>query len=326
MGFKLVIMATGPNDTHLTEQQADEWPERLRELIPDIEIASCPSVEEAMDVIGDADAAFGDVIPELFDRAGRLRWIQSPRAAPKAGYYHPALIDSDVVVTNMRGIFSDHIGAHVMAFMLAFSRGMHVYVPQQLRREWKKGAPTVYLREATAVIVGVGGIGAEAARLCSSFGITVLGVDARVTEPPSGVSELYDPDRLHEVLPRADFLIVTVPDTPETRGMFAAPLFRLMKSTAYLINIGRGATVVLDDLVEALRGGEIAGAGLDVYEIEPLPRDHPLWTTPGVLMTPHMAADGPYVEERRAEVFMDNCVRFDEGRELRNVVDKARWF
>ena len=119
---------------------------------------------------------------------------------------------------------------------------------------------------------------------------------------------------------------MTVPDTPETRGMFAAPLFGLMKPTAHLINIGRGPTVVLDDLVEALRCGEIAGAGLDVYETEPLPPDHPLWTTPGVLMTPHVAADGPYVEERRAELFMDNCVRFDEGRDLRNVVDKARWF
>ena len=326
MGFKLVIMANGPIHTHITEQQAEEWPRRLRELVPDIEIASCPSVEEAMDAIGEADAVFGDVIPELFDRASRLRWIQSPRAAPRPGYYHPALVDSDVVVTNMRGIFSDHIGPHIMAFLLAFSRGMQVYLPQQLRREWKKGAPTVYLREATAVIVGVGSIGGEAARLCSHFGITVIGVDARVTEPPPGVSELYEPDRLNEVLPRADFLIVTVPDTPETRGMFAAPVFRLMKSTAYLINIGRGPTVVLDDLVEALRVGEIAGAGLDVYETEPLPADHPLWTTPGALMTPHMAADGPYVEERRAEVFIDNCVRFDEGRELRNVVDKARWF
>ena len=326
MGFKLVIMATGPMDTHLTEEQAEEWPRRLRELVPDIEIESCPSVEEAMDVIADADAAFGNVIPELFERAARLRWVQSPRVAPKAGYYHRALIDSDVVVTNMRGIFSDRIGPHIMAFLLAFSRGLHVYLPRQLRREWNKDAPTVYLPEATAVIVGVGGIGAEAARLCSQFGITVLGVDARVTEPPPGVSELYGPDRLHEVLPRADFLVVTVPETPETIGMFAAPVFRLMKSTAYLINIGRGATVVLDDLVAALRAGEIAGAGLDVYETEPLPPDHPLWTTPGVLMTPHMAASGPYVEERRAEIFMDNCVRFNEGRELRNVVDKARWF
>ena len=326
MGFKLVIMATGPMDTHLTEEQAEEWPRRLRELVPDIEIESCPSVEEAMDVIADADAAFGNVIPELFERAARLRWVQSPRVAPKAGYYHRALVDSDVVVTNMRGIFSDIIGAHIMAFLLAFSRGMHVYLPRQLKSEWNKDAPTVYLPEATAVIVGVGGIGAEAARLCSQFGITVLGVDARVTEPPPGVSELYGPDRLHEVLPRADFLVVTVPETPETIGMFAAPVFRLMKSTAYLINIGRGATVVLDDLVAALRAGEIAGAGLDVYETEPLPPDHPLWTTPGVLMTPHMAASGPYVEERRAEIFMDNCVRFNEGRELRNIVDKARWF
>jgi phosphoglycerate dehydrogenase-like enzyme len=326
MGFRLLIICTGPSETHLNQHQAEEWPRRLAKLVPDIQIDSCHSVEEAMDVIGEADAAFGEVIPELFQRAKRLQWVQSPRAAPKAGYYHPALIDSDVVVTNMRGIFSDHIGAHIMSFVLAFSRGLHVYLPQQLRREWKSGAPVVYLPEATAVIVGVGAIGSEVARLCSEFGMTVVGVDARTTEPPPGVSNLYTPDRLPEVLPRADFLIVTVPETPETRRMFAASVFRLMKPTAYLINIGRGATVVLDDLVEALRGGEIAGAGLDVYETEPLPADHLLWTTPGALMTPHMAADGPYVEERRAEVFMDNCVRFDEGRELRNIVDKAKWF
>ena len=96
-----------------------------------------------------------------------------------------------------------------------------------------------------------------------------------------------------------------------------------MKTSAYLINIGRGATVVLDDLVSALRDGDIAGAALDVFQVEPLPADHPLWTAPGVLITPHVAGSGPYLEERRAEVFLDNCVRFSEGRPLRNVVDKA---
>jgi len=127
-------------------------------------------------------------------------------------------------------------------------------------------------------------------------------------------------------LPQADFVIMTVPHTPETRGMMAARELRLMKKTAFLINIGRGACVVLDDLVAALRAGDIAGAGLDVYEIEPLPPDHPLWTMPGVLLTPHVAGVGPYLQERRTELLLENCQRFNAGRPLHNMVDKANWF
>ena len=116
--------------------------------------------------------------------------------------------------------------------------------------------------------------------MCAAFGMTVIGVDARrsdaLADVPWGVAELHRPDALDEVLPRGDFVIVTVPETPETQGMFGAEEFRLMKDSAFFINVGRGATVVLDDLVAALHGGEIAGAGMDVFEIEPLPADHPL--------------------------------------------------
>jgi phosphoglycerate dehydrogenase-like enzyme len=185
----------------------------------------------------------------------------------------------------------------------------------------------LYLPESTALILGVGGIGGETARLCADFGITVLGVDARLTEPPPGVSELHGPEALDGLLPRADFVIVTVPETPSTQGMIAADQLRAMKPSAYLINIGRGATVKLDDLDAALRSGEIAGAALDVFETEPLPPGHPLWTAPGMLITPHVAAaSGSNLDQRREELFMDNCVRFNEGRPLRNVVDKANWF
>ena len=166
--------------------------------------------------------------------------------------------------------------------------------------------------------------------MCAAFGMTVIGVDARrsdaLADVPWGVAELHRPDALDEVLPRGDFVIVTVPETPETQGMFGAEEFRLMKDSAFFINVGRGATVVLDDLVAALHGGEIAGAGMDVFEIEPLPADHPLWTAPGVLITPHTAGAGPYLRERQSEIFIDNCIRFSEGRSLRNVVDKGNWF
>jgi phosphoglycerate dehydrogenase-like enzyme len=184
----------------------------------------------------------------------------------------------------------------------------------------------VHLPEATALIVGVGGIGAEAARLLAAFGATVLATDARRTTAPAGVTELHPPNALEDLLPRADFVILTVPHTPETEGLFNRARFQRMKRTAYFINIDRGMTTKLDDLVAALQAGEIAGAALDVYEQEPLPSEHPLWTLPNVVLTPHMAGHGPYLEERRFEIMADNCRAFAAGHPLRNQVDKTSWF
>ncbi len=239
------------------------------------------------------------------------------------------MIESDIVVTNQREIYNDHISAHIMAFLLAFARGFHRYIPQQMNREWKPHRDvdsTVYLPEATALIVGVGGIGGEAARLCAAFGMTVVGVDPRRPEAPPSLKALHRPESLHDLLPQADFVIMTVPHTPQTEKMMASREFQLMKRSAYLINIGRGGCVVLDDLAESIQAGEIAGAGLDVFQVEPLPADHLLWTLLGVLMTPHVAGIGPYLQDRRTELLVDNCVRFNEGRELLNIVDKANWF
>ncbi len=323
MGFRLLLLPPGGEDNALV---GEVWPARLRETIPDIDVRVAHSVGEAMEMIGDADAAFGDIAPELLERGRNLRWIACPQAGPRAGYYHEALIQSDVVVTNTREIYNDHISAHIMSFVLAFARGLHVYAPRQLERQWRPGYEITHLPEATAVIVGIGGIGAETARLCAEFGMRVLGVDPRVAEPPKGVAELHRPDALNAVLSRGDFVILTVPETPETQGMFNMERFRAMKRDGRLINIGRGAVIVLDDLVKALGEGEIGGAALDVFQIEPLPSDHPLWGMPNVIITPHVAGRGPYLDDRRTELFIENCERFNRGAELRNVVDKANWF
>jgi phosphoglycerate dehydrogenase-like enzyme len=229
----------------------------------------------------------------------------------------------------MREIFNDRIGAHIMAFVLAFARGFHDYIPRQMRGEWKplpNNTGVVHLPEATALIVGVGGIGAEAARLAAAFGITVIGTDARREIAPEGVAELHKPAALDQLLPRADFVILTVPHTPETEGFMDRGRFQHMKRSAFFINIGRGGTTKLDDLVAALEAGEIAGAGLDVFEQEPLPMSHRLWTLPNVLITPHTAGYGPYLDDRRFEIVRDNCRAMLRGDDLRNVVDKAAWF
>ncbi len=320
MGFKMVIV---PPNTQ------PDWPEQIRAAVPDCEVLMFDDAGAAMAAIEDADAAYGALSPELLSRAKRLRWLQAPAAAPPVGYYYKELIESDLVVTNQREIYNDHISAHIMAFLLAFARGFHRYIPQQMNRQWEPHRDvdsTVYLPEATVLVVGVGGIGGEAARLCAAFGMTVLGVDPRRPEAPPSLKALHRPGSLHDLLPQADFVIMTVPHTPQTEKMMAAREFRLMKRSAYLINIGRGGCVVLDDLADAIQAGDIAGAGLDVFEVEPLPPDHRLWALPGVLITPHVAGIGPYLQDRRTELLVDNCVRFNEGRELQNIVDKTNWF
>ena len=306
------------------------WAARLAAAAPALSVVVAESERDAAAAIVDADAAYGTLPDALLSQAKRLRWLQAPQAAPPAGYYTADLVRHPVVVTNFREIYNDHIGAHIMAFVLAFARGLHVYLPQQLRREWRRpsgeDSGVVHLPGATALVVGVGGIGAETARLMDAFGMHVTGVDPRRREAPPGVRKLDGPDALDALLPLADFVVLTVPHTPDTEGFMHRARFQRMKRTAFFINIGRGMTTRLDDLVAALRAGEIAGAGLDVFEQEPLPADHPLWTTPGVLITPHTGGRGPHLDERRFEVLLDNCRRFLAGEPLRNVVEKKSWF
>jgi phosphoglycerate dehydrogenase-like enzyme len=306
-----------------------DWAKRLALALPELSVVVAEDEGAVSRAIGQAEAAYGTMPREFLGEAARLRWIQAPQAAPPAGWYYPELIAHPAVVTNFREIYNDHIGAHIMAFVLAFARGLHQYLPQQLERQWRP-APhdtgVVHLPEATALVVGVGGIGAEAARLAAAFGMRVIGVDARRRDAPPGMAELHGAEALDSLLPRADFVILTVPHTPATEGFMHRARFQRMKRTAFFINIGRGMTTRLDDLAAALRAGELAGAGLDVFEQEPLPAEHALWTTPGVLITPHTAGYGPYLDERRYGILLDNSRRFLAGQPLRNVVDKSSWF
>jgi phosphoglycerate dehydrogenase-like enzyme len=325
MAFKLVFL---PPQSERTREMAA----RVADAVPQARVVVAESEADAQREIADAEAAFGTISPAVLRLADRLTWLQAPAIAPPAGYYYPELSAHPVVVTNQRGIFNDRIPAHIMAFVLAFARGLHVYVRQQLRAEWRRlggesdGVGVVHLPESTALIVGVGEIGLETARLCAAHGMRVLGVDARREERSEWLAELHRPDALERLLPQADFVILTIPHTPETEGLFDAARFKLMKRSAYFINIGRGMTTRLDDLNAALRDGTIAGAGLDVYEIEPLPADHPLWSAPNTLLTPHVAGHGPHLDDRRLELTIDNARRFAAGQPLLNVVDKSRWF
>jgi phosphoglycerate dehydrogenase-like enzyme len=306
-----------------------QFAERLAVDLPEYQVVAPDTDEAAVRELPDADAAFGWVSPELLPHAGRLRWLQNPDAGPREGYFHQGLIEHPVVIANPRGIYFDHISHHIMMFLLALARGLPFYVEAQRDRQWKKDArpgPALDLPSTTALIVGVGGIGHETARLCQAFGMRVIGVDPRWEFDAPG-AERHAPEELDSVLPRADIVITTTPHTPHTEGMWNARTFGLMKNSAFFINIGRGRTTRLDDLCDALESGQIAGCGLDVFEIEPLPADHRLWTMPNVLLTPHIAVrDAENLPERRYQVLLDNARRFAAGEPLKNVVDKAAWF
>ena len=326
MPFKMVFLP--PNRDHTRDLIT-----RLQDSVPEADIVAPEDEDAAVQELADADAAFGTMNPRLVAASTKLRWLQAPAAAPPAGYYFDELIAHPVQVTNFREIYNDHISVHIVAMLLSFVKHLHLYRDHQLERNWLslggEDFNQIFLPESTALIIGVGGIGSETARLCKALGMRVVGVDARWEAPgaETNCDETHDPSELDSLLPEADFVILTIPHTPGTEGLFDASKFKLMKNSAIFINIGRGMTTKLDDLNEALRSGEIGGAGLDVYEIEPLPADHPLWDAPNTILTPHVAAEeGRHLGERRYEVISDNMRRFEAGELLRNTVDKANWF
>ena len=323
MSNQLLFAILPPND-----EDVHALAERLGNDVPGLDVAVAEDDAAVRDLVARADAAFGWVPPEVLPAATSLRWLQSPFAAPFPGYYYQGLIEHPVVVTNARGIYSDHIAHHILMFMLALSRGLPYWMEAQRARRWDRGARRrgyVNVVGSTVLINGVGGIGAETARLCAALGANVVGVDPRPEQDCP--AEIHPPSALDELLPAADFVVTTAPHTPESEFMWDAERFGRMKQSAYFINIGRGMTARLDDLTAALAEGVIAGAGLDVFEIEPLPEDHPLWTLENVLLTPHVAvADAEDVAERRYALLADNARRFLADEPLRNVVDKARWY
>ena len=331
----------------LTIYTAVEVP-RLRKIIEaagPMQVINAADEAQAREAIVEADAFFGKLTPGLLSAAERLRWVQAPTASLEH-YLFAELVRHPLVLTNMRGLYSDVIADHVLGYVICFARNFHHYLRQQAAAQWapiggeKARSDFLYgsgvtsaidlahqhLGDQTLGIVGLGSIGAEIARRGLAFGMRVLAVDPVQADAPPGVAALWPLGRLPDLLAESDFVVIAAPHTPQTEKMFRRAQFQQMKRGAYLINIGRGAIVDLADLTAALAAGEIAGAGLDVFETEPLPAEHPLWRMPGVIITPHVAGTSPRIAERHLGVLLDNIRRFVRGEALLNVVDKQRWF
>ena len=298
----------------------------IRAAAPDMRILVTRNLDEIESVLDEIEIVAGGFPRDLLIRARNLRWFQQWGAGADWLLRHPEAVELDFMLTNASGVHPIPISEHILAFLLAFARRLHRAVRAQERHEW---VPEDQLDDffeldgKTMLLVGVGAIGERTAAVARALGMRVLGVRRNVAAGVPDVEAMFGPDRLLDLLPEADFVVLTVPLTHETRGMIGERELRAMKPAAYLVNIGRGGTILESALIRALREGWIAGAGLDVFESEPLPRDSPLWAMDNVIITSHYAGLTPHYHARATAIFVDNLRRYQAGEPLRNVVDKA---
>ncbi|WP_236700341.1 D-2-hydroxyacid dehydrogenase [Allosalinactinospora lopnorensis] len=331
-------MTTQPQQPHLVVLHGKDLPPGHERIDADPRLASVryATADRLPEALPGAQALFvwdlfSEAVAAAWPKADALRWVHAATAGVDNLMFR-GLVDSDVAVTNSRGVFDQPMAEYVLGLVLSFAKDFPGSQELQRNRVWRH-RETERVGGRHALVIGTGPIGRAIARQLSAIGMSVEGAGrtARASDTDFGavVQASLDagaaPD-LGDALPRADYVVVAAPLTAATRGLVGAEALSRMKPTARLINVARGQLVVEDDLVEALREGTIAGAALDVFESEPLPETSPLWDLPGVIVSPHMSGDVVGWRASLVDLFRDNLDRFLEGRELRNVVDKRRGY
>ena len=280
-------------------------------------------------VLPDAEVFVGWHFPRaLFAAARRLRWVHTASAGVEANLF-PEMVASEVILTNSTGLHEVCIPEHVFGQMLLLARNFHEAQRMQQRREWGRFqvitfGPTIReLHGGNLAILGAGPIGQNVARLAAAFGMHVRVMRRNASHPAPYAEAVVPPSALLDLLAWADFVVCALPLTAETRNLINADGFRAMRSSTFLINVGRGETIDDDALVAALRNGAIGGAALDAFREEPLPSDHPFWTLPNLIITPHVSGYMPDYFQKALALFEDNLGRYRQGQPLRNLVDKG---
>jgi phosphoglycerate dehydrogenase-like enzyme len=319
-----VVVATGMTLPDVSEADFD----LIRRAAPGATVVVVNSRGELQEEIGDADVLLGLIDRQSFAKAERLRWVHAIASGIDMLLF-PELVESDIILTGEKALVGEHLADHAFALLLAITR--------QLARAVREGPATWESRMAmrraalelnglTMGVVGFGGTGRAVARRARAFGMEVVAVDNESVPPTEEVREVWPMARFPELLRASDVVTICCPLTPQTRGMFNRDAFALMKPTAILVNVTRGAIVDGDDLVAALREHRIAAAGLDVVPEEPLPATSPLWSMANVVMTPHTAGASQNRAGRNLARFAANLERFLAGRPLEGVVDKLKGY
>ena len=293
---------------------------------PGLEFVTYSNPSELVDRIVNCHAVIGWSLPASALRAApNLRWVHSYSGGVDAFIRIPELRDNpNIVLTNMKIQKGPEVADHAMALLLALTRNLPQFIRNMKDKKWENNSklPIIELRGKTMLIIGMGGIGTQLAERAHASGMRVIGTDVKDIPFMGAVDYVGKPDELDNLLPEADVVVSCVPSTPETNGLLDAKAFERMKAGVYLVNVSRGSIVDTNALVAALRSGKVRAAGLDVVEPEPLPDDHPLWSMPNVVITPHFGglSDGRF--ERQQRFALDNIDRFVRGLPLKNVVNK----
>ena len=306
--------------------------QRLQEAFPNFIVDQLQSYDRVPEEIVDTDFFIGwSLRPEQFVIAKKLKWIHSPAAAVHQLMY-PELINSNVILTNSTGVHGPVVAEHAIAVILALAKrlpqAMHYQAKKIWAQEllWNEHPRPREVAGATALVVGMGGIGREFAVRAKALGMKVVAIRENPAKGPGPADEVYGLEQLDELLPKADFVLLCTPVTPATTSMINKDRLEKMKFGAYLVNVARGPLIDEPALVESLQQQRIAGAALDVFTEEPLPADSPFWSLENVLITPHTAAVTEKLWERHYDLIVENLNRFLAGQPLLNEVDKKRGY
>ncbi len=338
-----VIAALGLRESDVAARDMKQWEKprkivvmtdssalvaELQNVAKGVTVVGARSRREAMAQIANADGLIGNCIVDLINAGAALRWIQTQSAGVEDCVAIPKVHNGGIILTNMQRVNGPNIAEHTMALILTLTRQINVYLANQSKGIWAKGPQQklMDLEGHTMLVVGLGGVGTAIAARAHAFGMHILATRSSGHEGPNFVDYVGVADELPKLIGRADIVVNATPLTPETTGLFNATMFARMKPTAYFINVGRGKSVVTNDLLAALRIGRIAGAGLDVVDPEPLPKDHPLWHAPNVVITPHVAGSSEIKLDNASLVIRENLRRYIAGDKLYSVVDVTRGY
>jgi phosphoglycerate dehydrogenase-like enzyme len=302
----------------------------LQAAAPGVELLLAKDAGEAVALAGQADAVLGFCSAEVLAAGPDIRWVQSFSAGVERCVTIPALRERGILLTNMQRVAGPVMAEHVLAMMLAYARGLHFYIPERMAARWTRELPApgrmMTLEGKTVLVVGLGGIGVEVARRAHALGMRVVATRASGREGPAFVSYVGLSDELNKLAAEADFVVNTTPLTPATTRMFDAKFFAAVKPGAFFVNVGRGQSVVQDELIAALRSGRLGGAGLDVTDPEPLPAGSPLWQMQNVILTPHVSAQSDIDDSVRMTVAVENLRRYVAGEKMLSVVDVSKGY
>ena len=308
-------------------------PENVKELqavAPEAKVVSVTK-ETVMEEIRDADGFIGSITPEMVRAGKKLQWVQINSAGVERVLHLSGgndLRDSNIILTNNQIVQGPEIADHAFGMLLMFTRKLNVYWESKKQDIWLREGPFqgIELMGKNAVVIGVGGIGTQIAFRAWAFGMNVVGVDAEDIPFMPIINKVVKPDQLDRVLPDADVVFVAAPHTAITDKMMGARQFGLMKKGSYFIAVSRGGLYDLDALVKALTEKQLAAAGVDVTDPEPLPKGHPLWKFDNVIITPHIAGRSDQDSARMFGTIKENLRRFIDGKPLINVVDKRKGY